>query len=180
MDKNKKTTLDIPEWFSGNHGKLLVLQIDTRNIYSLGFSATPSNESICHKRTPTRVQTYREGRMKNTGGEPLFTHWVCGEYMVGVRATLHPVLPGDVGYNTYRQINSTRLSLPNFRVHGVRMGNRSLKLWWGGPQVSEHLSIQGQVEIKGLYEWVGWEQADAKVFSGHQIKAMVCRAARKI
>ena len=25
-DKNTKTTLDIPEWFSGNHNKLLVLQ----------------------------------------------------------------------------------------------------------------------------------------------------------
>ena len=32
------------------------------------------------------------------------------------------------GYNTYCQINSTRLSLPNFRIHGVRMGNRSLEL----------------------------------------------------
>ena len=44
MDKNKKTTLDIPEWFSGNHNKLLVLQNDTRNIYSLGFSTTLDNE----------------------------------------------------------------------------------------------------------------------------------------
>ena len=26
MDKNTKTSLDIPEWFSGNHDKLLVLQ----------------------------------------------------------------------------------------------------------------------------------------------------------
>ena len=40
-----------------------------------------------------------------------------------VRATLHPVLPGQVGYNTYHQINSTRLSLPNFRVHRVSACN---------------------------------------------------------
>ena len=26
MDKNTKTSLDIPEWFSGNHDRLLVLQ----------------------------------------------------------------------------------------------------------------------------------------------------------
>ena len=45
--------------------------------------------------------------------------------------------------------------------------------------MSEHLSIQGRVEIEGLYEGVGQEQADARVFSGRQIKAVVCRAARK-
>ena len=32
--------------------------------------------------------------------------------------------------------------------------------------MSEHLSIQGRVEIEGLYDGVGREQADAKVFSG--------------
>ena len=45
-----------------------------------------------------------------------------------VGATLHPVLPGRIGYNTCHRINLTRLSLPNFRVHGVRTGNRSLEL----------------------------------------------------
>ena len=35
----------------------------------------------------------------------------------------------DIGYYTYRRINSTRLSLPNFRIHGVRTGNCSLELW---------------------------------------------------
>ena len=35
----------------------------------------------------------------------------------------------DIGYNTCRRINSTRLSLPNFRIHRVRTGNRSLELW---------------------------------------------------
>ena len=35
----------------------------------------------------------------------------------------------EIGYNTWRQINSTRLSLPNFRIHGVRMSNHSLELW---------------------------------------------------
>ena len=35
----------------------------------------------------------------------------------------------NIGYNTWRQINSTRLSLPNFRIHRVHTGNCSLELW---------------------------------------------------
>ena len=34
----------------------------------------------------------------------------------------------DIRYNTYRWINLTRLSLPNFRVHGVHTGNCSHEL----------------------------------------------------
>ena len=45
VEKCLKNAKNIPLWqFSGNHNKLLVLQNDTRNIYSLGF-ATPDNES---------------------------------------------------------------------------------------------------------------------------------------
>ena len=39
--RTQKTTSDIPEWFSGNHDKLLVLQNGARDIYTLGFS-TPN------------------------------------------------------------------------------------------------------------------------------------------
>ena len=32
--RTRRHLLDIPEWFTGNHDKLLVLQYDARNIYS--------------------------------------------------------------------------------------------------------------------------------------------------
>ena len=50
----------------------------------------------------------------------------------------------------------------------------------GGPQVSEHLSIQGRVEIKGLCGGVGWEQTVMwRVSWVVLIKAVICRATRK-
>ena len=36
-------------------------------------------------------------------------------YGSSVRATLHPVLPGRIGYNTYCRVNLTRLSLPKLQ-----------------------------------------------------------------
>ena len=49
---------------------------------------------------------------------------VVGGVVARVRATLHPVLPGRIGYNTYRRINSTRLSLP--KLQGPRSAHRQL------------------------------------------------------
>ena len=86
----------------------------------------------------------------------------------------------NIGYNTCCQINSTRLSLPNFRIHGVHMGNRSLELWrrWAA---GERTLVDTRASQNWRTMWMSGTRTDcnAKVLSGRQIKAVVCRAARK-
>ena len=86
----------------------------------------------------------------------------------------------DIGYHTYRQVNLTRLSLPNFRIHGVRMGNCSLKLWkrWAA---GKWTLVNTRASRNQRTMWMSGMRTDcnAKVLSGHQIKAVVCSAARK-
>ena len=43
--QEQETTLDIPEWFSGNHNTLLVLHNDAGNIYSSGFATSCQGHS---------------------------------------------------------------------------------------------------------------------------------------